>query len=106
MKGLDTPEFGRPRTAFALSAATAVLFNTVVACAKDAYHPLKMFMSSLSGNDWTTQGLVDVVLFFGLGLILLRIGWIERINPRRVMPLLVVAVIVAGAGLFAWYILH
>jgi uncharacterized membrane protein SirB2 len=106
MIDVDTPGLGRSRTAFALSAATTILFNTVVACVKDAYHPLKMFMASLSDSDWTTQGIADVVLFIVLGMILLKTGLLERINPFRVISFLVGSVIVAGVGLFAWYIFY
>ncbi len=106
MIGADTSGFGRPRTAFAISAATIIILNTLIACAKDAYNPLKVFMASLSDSDWTTQGVADVILFFGLGLLLLKTGWLERINPPRVISFLVGAVIAAGGGLFAWYLLY
>jgi len=106
MIGVDTLGLGRPRTAFALSAATTILFNTAVACAKDASHPLKLFMASLSNSDWMTQGAADVILFVGLGLILLKTDLAERTNPARVISLLVGAVIVGGVGLFSWYALY
>jgi hypothetical protein len=106
MKDPDTSEFGRSRTAFGLSAATVIILNTLVACAKDAYPPLKTFMASLSDHDWTTQGVADVVLFAVLGLIILKTGLLEKISPSRVISFLVGAVIVAGGGLFAWYLLY
>jgi hypothetical protein len=103
---VDVSGFGRARTAFALSAVIAIVLNTALACAKDAYNPLKMFMASLSDSDWTTQGLADVILFVCLGLILLKTGWPGRMHAPRVISLLVGAVIVAGGGLFAWYLLY
>jgi hypothetical protein len=103
---VDVSRFGRARTAFALSAVIAIVLNTVLACAKDAYNPLKMFMASLSDSDWTTQGASDVIFFVGLGLILLKTGWLGRMNPPRVISLLVGAVVVSGGGLFAWYLLY
>jgi hypothetical protein len=62
-------------------------------------------MGSLAGHNWTTQGLADILLFAGLGLIFMNTGWAERIQPQRVISLLVAAVVVAGVGLFAWYAL-
>ena|ERR1700688_3365137 len=103
---IDAPRLGGARSAFALSAAITILFNTVIACAKDAYNPLKHFMASLSDHDWTTQGIADVILFVGLGLIFLKIGLPDKISPTRVISFLVGAVIVGGVGLFAWYILY
>jgi hypothetical protein len=96
----------RPASAaFALSAAITVLFNTFLACAKDAYQPLNRFMGSLAGHNWTTQGLADLTLFFGLGLIFIKAGWAGKMAPSRLIFLLAAAAVVAGAGLFVWYVL-
>ena len=103
---ISASRLGRARTAFAMSAAITVLFNTVIACAKDAYNPLKLFMASLSDHDWTTQGLADVILFVGLGFIFLKMSLSEKASPTRVISFLVGAVIVAGVGMFAWYVLY
>jgi uncharacterized membrane protein SirB2 len=88
-----------------LSAAITVLFNTLLACAKDAYQPLSRFMGSLAGHNWTTQGLADLTLFFLLGLIFLKAGWAGKMDPRRLIFLLAAAVVVAAAALFVWYAL-
>jgi hypothetical protein len=96
MTNVDASTFGRARSAFALSAAITILLNTVVACTKDAYSPLKLFMASLTGQDLTSQGLADVVVFVGLGLILLEASFAEKINPTPVISFLVGAVTVAG----------
>src|SRR5271155_1950141 len=101
MMGIDTSRFGRGRTAFALSAAITILFNTVVACTKDAYNPLKSFMAALSDHDWTTQGVADVILFVGLGLIFLKTSLTEKINSTYAISFLAGASILAGVGLFA-----
>lgn len=102
----ETPKLDRVSAAFALSAAITVLFNTAAACAKDAYSPVKNFMASLSVSDWMTQGLADIILFVLLGLMLLTTGLPEKIGPKRLISFLVVAVVIAGAGLFAWYALY
>ena len=101
----DAPRLGPAASAFALAAVIAVLFNTSLAWAKDAYHPLARFMGSVTGHDWTTQGLADVVLFLGLGLVFRKAGWAGKMDPRRLISLLATAVVVAGVGLFAWYAL-
>jgi hypothetical protein len=88
---------------FVLAAAIAVLFNTALAWAKDAYAPLKDFMKSLSGHDWTTQGLVDLLLFAGLGFIFTITRVAEKMDPNRLIGVLVGAVGVAGLGLALWY---
>jgi hypothetical protein len=101
----DTPKLGPAAAAFALAVIITVLFNTSVAWAKDAYHPLYRFMQSFAGHDWTAQGLADIVLFFGLGLVFKKAGWAGKMDPRHLILLLAAAVVLAGAGLFAWYAL-
>lgn len=101
----DTPRLGPAAAAFALAAAITVLFNTSLACAKDAYPPLYRFMTSLAGHDWTAQGLADIILFLGLGLVFRKAGWAGKLDPRHLIFLLSAAVVFASAGLFAWYAL-
>ena len=88
---------------FLLAAAITVLFNTVLACVKDAYSPLKDLMRSLAGHDWTTQGLADLFLFAGLGLIFTSSGMAQRMDPNRLIATLIGAVLVAAAGLALWF---
>ncbi len=102
---IDHCRLGRARSAFALGAAITILFNTALACAKDAHRPLSQFMGSVAGHNWTTQGLVDLILFFGLGLVFMKTGWAGRIEPRRLTALVVAAVVVGSVGLVAWYAL-
>ncbi len=40
-----TPKLGRTSAAFALAAAITIAFNTLLACVKDAYTPLKHLMT-------------------------------------------------------------
>lgn len=88
---------------FVLAAAITVLINTALACAKDASAPLKAFMKSVAGHDWTTQGLVDLLLFIGLGLIFAKTNIAARMDSVRLIGALVGAVVIAGLGLALWY---
>jgi hypothetical protein len=100
---MDSAKLTPASSGFVLAAAITVLVNTALACAKDADAPLKAFMKSVAGHDWTTQGLFDLVLFAGLGLIFTytRIG--EKIEPNRLIAALVGAVVIAGLGLALWF---
>jgi hypothetical protein len=88
---------------FVLAAAAAVLLNTALAWAKDAYAPLKGLMKSLTGHDWTTHGLVDLLLFVGFGLIFTKTRVVEKMDPNRLVGVLVGAVGIAALGLALWY---
>jgi len=95
-----------PRTsAFALAAAIICLLNTALACAKDASEPLKNFMKSIAGHDWTTQGLFDLALFVILGLVLARTIVAQTIRASRLIAILIAAVVLSGVTLAVWYAL-
>ena len=106
MNGETAAKLGRNSAAFGLAVAIVALFNTVLACVKDAYQPLNLLMNKIAGHKWTTQGLADVILFLGLGLIFSQANVADKVSSRRVISFLVVSVVIAGAGLFTWYILY
>jgi len=95
----------RVSAAFALSAAVTVVFNTLLAWVKDAYAPLNTFMAHLLGHHWTTHGVADVLLFVVLGFVFLNLGTAQRMSSNRLVGTLVGAVIAAGLGLAAWFVL-
>ncbi len=101
----DSAKLNSATAGFGVAAAVTALFNTVLACAKDAYHPLLILMNGIAGHNWTTQGMADVILFVVLGLALSHSRAVERIRPDRLIMFLVAAVAFAGAGLFAWYLI-
>jgi hypothetical protein len=99
----DSAKLGPTSAAFGMAAGITALFNTALACVKDAYRPLQNLMNAIAGHNWTTQGLADLILFVGLGLILSKTSMTQTVKPGRVISFLFVAVAVAGVGLFAWY---
>jgi hypothetical protein len=62
-------------------------------------------MASLTGHHWITHGLADLILFIGLGLIFMNSSMVEKINPNRLISILIWAVVAASLGLFAWFLL-
>jgi hypothetical protein len=90
-------------SAFALAAAITALLNTALSCAKDAHAPLKAFLKSLTDHDWTTQGLLNLALFVGLGFIFLKTRMTENIHPGRLTAGLIAAVAIAAIGLALWF---
>jgi hypothetical protein len=99
----ESPKLRAATSAFVVAAALTVVFNTALACAKDSSPPLKDFMKSLTDHDWTTQGLVDLLIFAGVGFLLMKSRRMAQTNPVHLMGVLVVAVAAAGLGLALWY---
>jgi hypothetical protein len=88
---------------FVLAAEFTIVFNTALSCTKDAIAPLKALLKSIAGHDWTTQGLLDLALFVGLGLILMNTRIVERVNPGHLIAGLIGSVVTAGLGLAIWF---
>lgn len=101
--GREAPQLTVATSSFVLAAAVTVLLSTALAWAKDVSAPLKNFLKGLTGQDWTTHGLIDLLLFIALGLIFMRTKASEKIPPRRLIGGLVVAVGIAGLGLALWF---
>jgi hypothetical protein len=99
------PRLGASSAGFGLAATIVVVFNTALACVKDAWRPLLNAMNAVGYHNWITQGVVDIILFFVLGLLFAETGFAARVAPNRLISALVVAVVLAGAGLFMWYLL-
>lgn len=106
MNSTTAPESAKltPATAgFVLAAIIAVLFNTALAWARDAYAPLNSLMKSLTGNPWIAHGLADLFLFAALGILLTNTKAGERMGADLLVIALVGTVIVASLGLLAWF---
>jgi len=89
--------------AFGLSAAIAIVFNTILAWTKDAYDPLNNFMASLTGHHWITHGLADIAVFLILGFLFTRRGF--RMDGTKLAAIVAGAAIVSAAGLALWFVL-
>jgi len=94
-------QVSRASAAFGWAAAITILFNSVLASAKDYYPPLNKAMAALTGHHWITHGLADVVLFFGLGLLLQRTPWAAK--TAHLPAILVACVLAAAVGLLGWF---
>jgi hypothetical protein len=89
--------------AFGVSAAIAIVFNTVLAWIKDAYDPLNSFMAALTGHHWITHGLADIAVFAIVGAVLMRRH--TSMDGTKLACLVGGAVIVGGGGLALWFVL-
>lgn len=102
----DRPKLGLATSSFGMAAIVAILFNTGLACAKDAYPRLNNLMAVLTGHHWTTHGLADLVLFAGLGVLFMKTKLPEKIHAGHLSFLLTSSVAVASLGLVLWYSLR
>lgn len=101
----ETASADRLAAAFGWAAVVAIVFNTVLAFIKDAYDPLNNLMKAMTGHHWITHGLVDVIVFLGVGWLLLASGTPTLGLSNRAIIALIVAAVVAGGSLASWFFL-
>ena len=91
--------------AFGLSAAIAIIFNTLLALIKDANKPLQDFMATIGGHHWITHGVADVLLFVLLGSLFYRMNFIEKFNASKLSGMIIISIILSVLGLLGWFLL-
>ena len=101
----DSASAIRVAAALGWAAAVAIVFNTLLAFIKDAYEPLNALMKAMTGHHWITHGLVDVIVFIVVGWLILARGTRGPDLSRATVIGVVVAAVVAGAGLAGWFFL-
>jgi hypothetical protein len=90
-------------SAYAVGAAVAVLFNTLLAWIKDSYDSLNTAMAHTLGHHWTTHGVAVVLVFLVVGFLLSRREG-DRLTGNSAIYTLVISVVAGGLGLFGWFL--
>lgn len=86
---------------YGIAAAVAIIFNTLLAWAKDSNASLLAAMKAAMGHHWTTHGVVVVAVFLVLGLILSRRN--IRLQGMTLAKIISGSVILGGLGLLGWF---
>ena len=62
-----------PKTiAFGYSAIIVIIFNSLLTIIKEKFESIHQLLVTLSGHHWISHGILDVVLFFVIGVMLLK----------------------------------
>lgn len=94
-----------PYTAgFTLSAAIAIVFNTLLVFAKETYPELNAAMKNLLGHHWITHGVVVVLVFLVFGFFLSKMTGIQKMRAATLTTILIVSVVLSGLGIFGFFL--
>jgi len=91
-------------TGFTLAAIVAIIFNTVLTIIKEEYHPLNVYMKSLTGHHWITHGIAVVAVFLVLGFLFSRMDSVQRMRASTLMNMLIATVVIFGLGIFGYFL--
>lgn len=89
-------------SAFGISAIVTILFSTLLAIAQDISPVVHKILEHLAGHHWTAHGLLDVVLFYLLGMVLWR-GGVRR-DGMQLAVALSLAATAGGGALALWFL--
>ena len=92
-----------PAAAFGLAAVLAILFNTASVWVKAVDPQLDAYVTSLTGDPWSSRAIADIVVFVALGYYFMSRK--HRIDGVRLSVLLAGATVVAGGGLALRFVL-
>jgi len=91
---------------FSLSVALMSIFNTLLVIIKEMNPPIKKAMADAMGHHWIAHGVIVLTLFVVLGLIFSAMVKAENWDANKLCKTIVGSVILGGAGLAAFYLLH
>lgn len=104
MEPTQSNELSASTAGFTLAAIIAIIGNTMLTVIKEEYHPLNVYMKSLTGHHWITHGVAVVAVFLLLGFVLSRIGGVQRMRASTLTNLLIATVIIFGLGIFGYFV--
>lgn len=91
---------------FGLSAALISVFSTLLVIAKEMNPPIKSGMANALGHHWTSHGAVVLLCFVVLGFIFSGAVKAENWSANKLRNVILGSVILGGAGLAVFYLVH
>jgi predicted Co/Zn/Cd cation transporter (cation efflux family) len=103
---METNDIGKYTIAFGVSLAVTSLLSAVLVVLKESNKNLLGWMAKATGHHWVTHGLIAVVVFLALGYGLAQINDKQglRMDPNRIIALIVGAIIVSGLIIAGFYL--
>lgn len=90
----ETNSLSNSTVGFGLSFAIVSIFNGLLVIFKETNPSIMALMTSLTGNHWVTQGVLNICLFLILGLIFTKINLQKRFSAKNMSDLTIVATVV------------
>ena len=102
---MENNSVSRLTIGFGLALALASVLNALLVVVMEKSPAVQAGMKHLTGHHWITHGLADCIVFVGLGLLFMNTSMAAKINPNRLVSILIWAVVAASLGLVAWFLL-
>jgi hypothetical protein len=99
---------GKYTRGFGLSFVVASLVSALLVVLKETVEPLKAWMKTILGHHWITQGALVLALFIVLGVVLSNTnpGQTSKLNPQRMLTVIIVGAIISGIIIAGFYLTH
>jgi hypothetical protein len=106
---IETREMGTYTKSFGLSFAAASLFNALLVIVKEGNEDTVLaWMAAATGHHWVTQGVLDLIVFFGLGWILSRMNDGEgvSITGRALVATIVASLVISWLIIVGFFLIE
>jgi len=90
-------------SSYVLAYAWAAIFNAVLMILKESFPAVHNAMAAL-GHHWITHGVLDLIVFFGLGILFARNG--KQISGNAAVNYLVWGTILGGGIIAGFFLLE
>ncbi|TFG88231.1 MAG: hypothetical protein E4H16_05380 [Candidatus Atribacteria bacterium] len=104
---METIEIGKYTKSFGLSFAITSLISALLVILKESNEETVLaWMKAASGHHWITHGIIDIILFVGLGLVLsgLNSGQGLKISANTLIGTIVTSTLISGLLIAGFYI--
>jgi predicted tellurium resistance membrane protein TerC len=103
---METIEIGKYTKSFELSFAITSLISALLVILKESNEETVLeWMKAASGHHWITHGIIDIILFVGLGLVLsgLNSGQGPKISANTLIGTIVTSTLISGLLIAGFY---
>ncbi len=100
---------GRYGNSFGLALAITSILSALLVVVKElSEHVVLAWMKTVTLHHWVTHGIIDLILFFGLGFLLAQLngGQGVKVSAKNLATTIVAAVIIGGLIIAGFYLIE
>jgi hypothetical protein len=109
VEDIETREMGTNTKSFGLSFAVASLFNALLVIVKEGNEDTVLaWMAAATGHHWITHGVLDLIVFFGLGWFLSRLndGHGVSITGKALVATIIASLVISWLIIVGFFLLE
>lgn len=91
-------------TGFGIAYALTSVLSALLVVLKESNVPVHDALTTMTGHHWVSHGVLNLIVFLGLGFVLTRLGGGIRMTENRLLALIVAATGLGGLIIVGYFI--